>query len=215
MSLTLFMHPLSSFCHKALIALYENQTRFEARSIDFGNPASRAELQAVWPMTKFPVLQDHASGKIVPESTIIIEYLDQHYPGTVRFIPRDADLAREVRYYDRILDAYVHLPMQKIVGDRLRAADSKDPVGVEDAKKTLRTSYALLDQTLRGDRWIVGNEFTLADCAAAPALFYANKVLPFTSEFKNIAAYFERLLQRPSYARTLQEAEPYLKMFPV
>jgi glutathione S-transferase len=214
MSLQLFMHPLSSFCHKALIALYENQTPFERRIIDFGDAASRAELQALWPMTKFPVLKDHARGCTVPESTTIIEYLDQHYPGTTRFIPQDPDIAREVRFYDRIFDAYVHLPMQKMVNDRIRPADNKDPFGVEDAKATLRTAYAMIDKRVVGKTWVMGGDFTLADCAAAPALFYANKVMPITNEFKHLAAYQERLVQRPSYARALKEAEPYFSMFP-
>jgi glutathione S-transferase len=214
MSLQLFMHPLSSFCHKVLIALYENHTAFEARIIDLGNPTSRAELEAIWPITKFPVLKDAARGQTIPESTIIIEYLDQHYPGAVRFIPQDVELAREVRLYDRILDAYVHQPMQKVVNDRIRPADSKDPMGVDDAKRTMRIAYAMLDRDLAGKTWIVGGNFTLADCSAAPALFYANKVLPFGPEQKHLSAYFERLLQRPSYARTLKEAEPYFSLFP-
>jgi glutathione S-transferase len=208
------MHPLSSFCHKALIALYENQTPFEPRSIDLGNATERAELQALWPMTKFPVLKDSARGRTIPESSIIIEYLDQHYPGAVRFIPQDPELAREARFYDRIIDAYVHLPMQKVVGDRIRPADRKDPYGVDEAKATMRTAYALLDKHMAGKTWVLNSGFGIADCAAAPALFYADKVLPFTAEYKNLGAYLARLMQRPSYARTLKEAEPYFSMFP-
>jgi glutathione S-transferase len=214
MPLQLFMHPLSSFCHKALVALYENQTPFERRIIDLGDPASRAELQALWPLTKFPLLKDDARGCAVPESSIIIEYLDQHYPGSTRFIPQDPEIAREVRFYDRIFDAYVHLPMQKMVNDRIRPADNKDPFGVEDARAALRTAYAMLDKRMAERTWVMGADFTLADCAAAPALFYANKVMPITAELKHLSTYLERLMQRPSYARTLKEAEPYFSMFP-
>ena len=214
MSLQLFMHPLSSFCHKALIAFYEHGMPFEARIIDLGHAESRAELQAIWPLTKFPVLKDNARQCTIPESTIIIEYLDQHYAGPVRLIPQDAELAREVRFYDRVFDAYVHLPMQKIVGDKIRPGDSKDPYGVEEAKATLRVAYAMLDEYMAGRTWAVGNAFTMADCAAAPALFYANKVLPLGADHGNLATYLDRLMIRPSYARALEEAQPYFSMFP-
>jgi len=214
MSLHLYFHPLASFCHKALIALYENDTPFEAVFVDLGKQAERAALLKLWPIGKFPVLRDDARDQTVPESTIIIEYLDRHYPGTTRFIPSDADRARQTRLRDRFYDLYVHEPMQKIVGDRLRPEGSKDPHGVEEARARLRTSYGMIDSEMAKRTWAAGEAFGLADCAAAPALFYANEVMPFGESHRNVAAYFGRLKARPSYARVLREAEPFFAMFP-
>ncbi|MCA1402714.1 glutathione S-transferase family protein [Bradyrhizobium sp. BRP56] len=220
MSLTLHYHPLSSFCWKALIALYENGTPFTPNMVNLGDPAERAALLALSPIGRFPVLRDETRGETVPESSIVIEYLDRHYPGAVRLIPEDPDLALQTRLRDRFLDLYVHLPMQKVVGDRLRPADSKDPHGVAEARAQLRTSYAILDQQLilnqqraRGG-WMMGEHFSLADCAAAPTMFYGNKVEPFGDGHRHLAAYLERLMARPSFARVLKEAEPYFGMFP-
>jgi glutathione S-transferase len=214
MSLTLHFHPLASYCHKVLIALYENETPFTPNLVDLSNEAERAALLKLWPIGKFPVLRDDARDQTVPESTIIIEYLDRHYPGRTRFIPEDADRAREVRLRDRFYDCYVHEPMQKIVGDRIRPQGKADPHGVEEAKARLRTSYAMIDQEMAGQNWATGEAISLADCAAAPALFYANEVMPFGDTHRNLAAYFDRLKTRPSYARVLKEAEPYFPMFP-
>ncbi|WFU32064.1 glutathione S-transferase family protein [Bradyrhizobium brasilense] len=220
MSLTLHYHPLSSFCWKALIALYENGTPFTPNMVNLGDPAERAALLALSPIGRLPVLRDETRGETVPESSIVIEYLDRHYPGAVRLIPEDPDLALQTRLRDRFLDLYVHLPMQKVVGDRLRPADSKDPHGVAEARAQLRTSYAILDQQLilnqqraRGG-WMMGEHFSLADCAAAPTMFYGNKVEPFGDGHRHLAAYLERLTARPSFARVLKEAEPYFGMFP-
>jgi glutathione S-transferase len=214
MSLTLHFHPLASYCHKVLTALYENETPFTANMVDLGNEAERAALLKLWPIGKFPVLRDDARDQTVPESTVIIEYLDRYYPGRTRFIAEDADHAREVRLRDRFYDLYVHEPMQKIVGDRIRPQDKGDPHGVEEAKARLRTSYAMIDQEMAGQSWAMGEAFSLADCAAAPALFYANEVMPFGDAHRNVAAYFDRLKARPCYARVLKEAEPYFAMFP-
>jgi glutathione S-transferase len=214
MSLTLHFHPLASYCHKALIALYENDTPFTPNVIDLGNEAERAALLKLWPIGKFPVLRDDARNQIVPESTIIIEHLDRYYPGRTQFVPADVDRAREARLRDRFYDLYVHEPMQKIVGDRLRPQDKKDPHGVGEARARLNISYRMLDQEMAMRTWAMGEAFSLADCAAAPALFYANQVLPFGDACRNLAAYFDRLKARPSYARVLQEAEPYFAMFP-
>src|SRR5471030_2501537 len=137
MSLKLYYHPLSSFCWKVLIALYENDTPFTPVMVDLGNAEERAELLKLWPIGKFPVLRDEAKGSVIPESSIIIEYLDTHYPGRVRFVPADTDLARQTRLRDRFYDLYVHLPMQKIMGDRLRPADAKDAYGVAEARARL------------------------------------------------------------------------------
>jgi glutathione S-transferase len=214
MSLTLYYHPLSSFCWKTLIALYENGTPFTPNSVDLGNEAERNALLKLWPIGKFPVLQDDARKQVVPETSIIIEYLDRHYPGKVRFIPDDPDLAWQTRLRDRFYDLYVHLPMQKIVGDRLRPEGRWDPQGVEQARAQLRTSYAMIEQQMATGTWAMGEAFGLADCAAAPCLFYGNLVEPFGNGHRNLSAYFERLKARPSFARVLQEAEPYFKMFP-
>jgi glutathione S-transferase len=214
MSLKLHFHPLASFCHKVLIALYENDTPFTSNVVDLSSEAERAALLQMWPIGKFPVLRDAAREQTVPESTIIIEYLDRHYPGTTRFIPADADRAWQTRLRDRFYDHYVHEPMQKIVGDRLRPEGKKDPHGVEEARARLRISYGMIDQEMTARRWAMGEEFSLADCAAAPALFFANEVMPFGDGHGNVAAYLTRLKARPSYARVLQEAEPYFAMFP-
>ena len=214
MSLILHFHPLASFCWKALIALYENDTPFTPNLVNLGNPDERAALVKLWGIGKFPVLQDEARGETVPESTIIIEYLDRHYRGPTRFIPDDAAAALQTRLRERFYDLYVHLPMQKIMADRLRAEGKRDNYGVEEARAQLRTSYAMIEQQMTNGGWAMGDEFSLADCAAAPALFYGSMVVPFGDAQKNLAAYFERLKARPSFARVLKEAEPYFQMVP-
>lgn len=214
MSLELHFHPLASFCHKVLIPLYENGTAFEPHLVDLGDPTSRAAFAALWPMAKMPVLVDRAAGRTVAESTIIIEYLDRHHPGPVRLVPSDPDLARETRFRDRFYDLYVHEPMQKIVTDRLRPQGQGDAFGVEAARKTLRVAYRMIDAEMATKRWAMGDDFGMADCAAAPALFYAAKVEPFAADHPHLAAYFDRLLARPSYTRVLEEAEPYFRLFP-
>jgi glutathione S-transferase len=214
MSLTLHFHPLSSFCWKVLIALYENDIPFTANQVDLGNPAERAAFLKLWPIGKFPVLTDTVRSRTVPESSIIIEYLDRHFPGRTRFIPEDPDLALKTRLRDRFYDLYVHLPMQEIVGDRLRPQDNKDPFGVAAARARIRGCYAMIEQQMACGPFAMGEVFTLADCSALPALFYGNKVEPFAAEHRNIAAYFERLKSRRSVARVLEEAEPYFGMFP-
>jgi glutathione S-transferase len=213
MSLTLYFHPLSSFCMKALVALYENDTPFTPHIVDLSDQTAADSLKEMWPIGKFPVLRDDAKNRTIPETSIIIEYLDQNYRGQTRFIPDDADRALQVRLQDRFYDLYVQLPMQEIVGDRLRPADKKDPFGVAQAKERLAGVYAMIERDMASHTWAVGDTFSMADCAAAPALFYANKVLPL-GDYKNTAAYLERLMQRPSYARALEEAKPYFAMFP-
>ncbi|MEJ0074884.1 MAG: glutathione S-transferase family protein [Alphaproteobacteria bacterium] len=214
MSLTLHFHPLSSFCHKVLIALYENGTPFMPKLVNLQDESERAAFHALWPVGKFPVLQDAARDRMVPESSIIIEYLDQHYPGATKLIPGDPEQSRVVRFGDRFYDLHIHLHMQKIVGDRLRPTGAKDPHGVADARTRMAAALALVEKQMPGRTWAAGETFTMADCAAAPALFYADKVAPLAGPYPNVAAYLERLKQRPSYARTLKEAEPYFKFFP-
>ena len=213
MSLILHFHPLSSFCWKALTALYENDTPFTPNMVNLGDPDERAALLKLWPICRFPVLEDKARGEVVPESSIIIEYLDRHYPGRTRFIPEQADRALQTRLRDRFYDLYLHLPMQKIVGDRLRPADKKDPHGVAEARAQLKTSYAIIERQMTDGTWAMGSDFSLADCAAAPSLYYGDKVEPI-GEFKNVSAYLDRLQARPSFARVLREAEPYFGLFP-
>jgi len=214
MSLTLHFHPLASYCWKALIALYENDTPFTPNLVDLGNPAERAALVKLWGVGKFPVLRDDARNETVPESSIIVEYLDRHYRGPTRFIPDDFGRALQTRLRDRFYDLYVHLPMQKIMVDRLRPAGKQDPHGVEEARAQLRTSYAIIEQQMAKGDWAMGDEFSLADCAAAPSLFYGSMVVPFGDANRNLAAYFERLKARPSFARVRTEAEPYFQMVP-
>ena len=214
MSLKLYFHPLASFCHKALIAFYENDTPFLPHLVDLGDPTARAEFLAVWPIGKFPVLRDEARNETVPESSIIIEYLARHYPGKVRLVPEDPDLARNVRLRDRFFDLYVHDPMQRIVGDRLRPPGRHDPHGVEQARAQLRVACDMLEQDMSARTWALGDDFSMADCAAAPALFYADKVQPFAASHPHLFAYRQRLMQRHSYARVLAEAQPYFALFP-
>lgn len=214
MSLTLYYHPLSSFCHKVLIALYENETPFTPHLVDFGDEAANRRYLEMWPPRKIPVLRDEARDRMVPESSIIIEYLQQHYPGKMRLIPDDGDAARQVRFRDRFYDFYVHAPMQKIIGDRLRPAGKNDPFGVEEARTMMRRALGMIDREMGRKTWSMGDTFTMADCAAAPALFYANTITPLAEKHPNAAEYLERLKQRPSYARALVEAEPYFNMIP-
>jgi len=212
LALKLYFHPLSSFCQKALIALYENDTPFEPNIVNLMDESSRGDFLKIWPVGRFPVLQD--GDRTIPESSIVIEYLDQHYPGRTRFLPADPQLAWEVRARDRFHDWYLNVPMQKIVTDRLRPPGRNDPYGVEAAKTLLRTALGLVDQDMATKTWAVGDVFSLADCAAAPPLFYANMVMPFGDTHKNAAAYLKRLMERPSYARALKEAQPYFALMP-
>jgi glutathione S-transferase len=215
MSLTLYFHPLASFCHKALIALYENGIPFTPVIVNFGDKQSREAFHKVWPMAKMPVLRDDARGQTVAESTIVIEYLDTYYPGTKRFLPSDPDRAWQTRFWDRFHDNYIQEPMQKIVGDRLRPAGKDDPFGVEEAKAQLRKAYGVAEPIMQSNTWAMGEDFTLADCSAAPALFYADQVVPLGPEEKYLSGYLDRLMARPSFARVLEEAQPYFPLFPM
>jgi len=214
MSLTLYFHPLASYCWKVLLALYENDTEFAGKIVDLGNAEERAAFSKITPLVKFPVLVDSERDRAIAESSIIIEYLAEHHPGVVELVPEDADAARETRAQDRFFDWHVHEHMQKIVGDRIRPPGKQDPYGVEHAKAALETSYGIIDRRAAANTWATGVAFGMADCAAAPALFYANKVVPIGERFPHTAAYLQRLLGRPSMQRVLREAEPYMKFFP-
>jgi glutathione S-transferase len=214
MSLKLYYHPLASFCWKVLIPLYENEVPFQGHIVDLADERSRADFLRIWPIGKFPVLRDAARDRTIPESSTIIEYLDQHYPRRTRLVPADPDLARQVRFRDRFYDHYVHQPMQKIVTDRIRPEGRHDAHGVEEAGALLRTALDVIDADMAPKAWAMGEAFSMADCAAAPALFYADKVLPFAGSHKHATAYLSRLKRRPSFARVLDEAQPYFKNFP-
>ncbi len=214
MSLKLYFHPLSSYCMKVLIALYENDTPFEREIVNLMDANESAAFKKIWPIRKFPVVRDEGTDRMIPESSIIIEYLDQHYPGKTRFIPTDAELARQTRFRDRFYDLYLHLPMQKVVGDRLRPAGKSDPHGVEEARTQLQTALGMIEQDMATKTWAMGDAFGLADCSAAPPLFYVNMAMPFGDTHKNAKRYLDRLMARPSFARALKEAQPYFAMFP-
>ena len=213
MALTLYYHPLSSYCWKALIALFENDTAFTPKLVDFSSADSVAGFRALWPMAKMPVLADGSRGETIPEASIIVEYLSLYYPGPTRLLPQSPEAALEARLRDRFYDLYVHAPMQKIVGDRIRQGQ-RDPEGVAEARRTLRTAYGLILGRFAPAPWAAGEDFGLADCAAAPALYYADKVEPFGAEHSALAAFLERLKARPAFARVLVDAEPYFGMFP-
>ncbi|HEY6983794.1 glutathione S-transferase family protein, partial [Reyranella sp.] len=210
MSLVLHGHPFSSYTQKILTALYENVTPFAWCVLD--GPAAFEELAGMWPIRLMPVLVD--SGMPVIESTIIIEHLTLAHPGPVCLIPTDPKAALKVRFLDRFFDWYIMTPMQKIVGDKLRQEGERDPKGVADAKSRLDVSYGWLEKELSGRQWAAGDVFTLADCAAAPALFYADWVHPIGVEFGMVRAYRARLLARPSFARAVEEARPFRPLFP-
>jgi len=213
MPLTLYMHPLSSYCQKALIALYENGTPFTPHVVNLQDETENAAFKNIWPVGKFPVLRD--GDKTIPESTSIIEYLALHYPGRSELVPRNAQAAFEVRAQDRFFDLSIHIPMQKIIGDRLRTAGQNDAYGVEHAKAALQTALAVVDKDIAKKNWAAGETFSMADCAAAPTLFYIDMVVaPLAGSYDNVAAYLERLKKRPSFARALEEAKPYLQYVP-
>ena len=208
----LYAHPFSSYCQKVLIALYENDTPFEFLLLAPDNPEILAEHAALWPLKRMPVLVDGA--RTVVEASIIVEHLDLYHPGRVRFVPADARAALEVRVMDRFFDNYVMAPMQRIVFDAIRAPEQRHAPTVAEARELLDTSYRWLNDTMKGREWAAGGAFSLADCAAAPALFYADWVHPIDPAFPNARAYRQRLLVRPSFARAVDEARPYRRFFP-
>lgn len=209
----LFAHPFSSYCQKVITALYENDTPFELYLLDQKMPEIVAEWCALWPLKRMPVLKD--GDETVLESTIIIEYLALNYPGPVRLIPADAKAALKTRMMDRFFDNYVMIPMQKVVFNEIRPEADRDAYGVKEAKAMLDNAYAWLNGALTNTQWAAGDNFTLADCAAAPALFYADWVHPIPETLENTRAYRARLLARPAFARAVDEARPYRGYFPL
>ena len=209
---SLFAHPFASYCQKVLIALYENGTDFTYRNIGPEDPTAMTELAALWPLKKFPVLLDE--GQTYVESSVIIEHLAIRYPGAVELIPKDRQGALEVRMMDRFFDNYVMTPMQRIVADFMRATSDRDPLGVKEARSLLDSAYGWLNGVMTKRAWASGADFTLADCAAAPSLFYSDWVHEIRSEFPQVRAYRARLLARPSVARTVDEGRPFRQFFP-
>lgn len=214
MGIEIFGHPFSSYTQKALIALYENGTAFTFRNIDRDEPENGAAFARLWPIQRFPILVEDGRRTIL-ESTAIIEYLQVRHPGPVRLIPDDPDLAVEVRMMDRVFDNYVMTPQGKCVFDAIRTEPDRDPYGVAEARRMLDTIYAWLDERMTGRTWAVGETFTLADCAAAPSLFYADWTHEIPERFAHLKAYRARLLARPSFARAVDEARTFRHYFPL
>jgi len=213
MTLQLFAHPFSSYCQKALIAFYENDIPFDFRMLSSDEPANGEEFAGLWPIKRFPILVD--GDRTILEATSIIEHLQVRRPGPVRLIPDAPDLAVEVRMLDRVFDNYVMTPQGKCVFDSIRPEADRDPYGVREAHAMLDTIYAWLDQRMAGRQWAVGEAFSLADCAAASSLFYADWTYAIPPALKNLHAYRARLLARPSFARAVDGGRPYRHFFPL
>jgi glutathione S-transferase len=211
--LKLFFHPFSSYSQKALIALYENGVPFEPLNLDGQDNPHAAELARLWPMKRFPILVD--GNRTVLEASCVVEYIGLRYPGPVRLIPEDPLAALEVRMMDRFFDNYVSTPQQKVVFNAIRPEADRDPYGVNEARAMLETSYAWLEQKMADREWAAGADFSLADCAAAPFLFYADWTHPIGDQFSDVQAYRRRLLARPSVARAVDEARQYRAYFPL
>ena len=212
MSLELFAHPFSSYCQKALIALWANATPFTYRVLEAEHPENMEELKRRWPFGKFPILVD--GDETIAESTPIIEHLDACHPGPSRWIP-DGEAGRRTRFLDRFFDTYVMNNMQKAGNDILRPAESRDPYGVEQARAELNMAYDWLETNLGDGPWAIGDAFTLADCAAAPSLFYADWLEVIGPSRPRLAAYRARLLAHPVVARAVDEGRPYRAYFPM
>jgi glutathione S-transferase len=211
--LTLHYHPLSSYCHKVLIALDVLGIDVDLRLLNLGDAAERAAFLALWPTGKMPLLVD--GGRPVAETSIIIEHLQRHHARAGRtLIPADPDAALDVRLWDRLFDLYVMTPMQALTADLLRPEGARDPLGVAQARERLSASYAFIDRQLEGRTWVNGDAFGLADCAAAPALFYAATYVPLPPAHAHLVAYFERLVAHPAVARTIDQARPWFKYYP-
>jgi glutathione S-transferase len=209
--LQLFSHPFSSYCQKVLIALWEKEIPFAYRNLE--EPEAAAERASLWPLGRFPVLVD--GGRAVAESSIIIEHLDLHHAGAVRLIPQDARAALEVRFMDRFFDNYMMDVMTKPVFEAIKGEPGRTGLALAEARPALDTAYAWLEDRLKGRVWAAGEEFGMADCAAAPSLFYADWVHEIAPRFGRLREYRAQLLARPSFARAVEEARPYRSYFPL
>jgi len=212
MPLKLYFNPVSSYSQKALLALYEKGCPFEPTIINLMDPKDREAYRKVYPIAKVPFLRVEEKKLDLSEASVIIEYIDRHFPGGPKLLPDDPDQALQVRMLDRFFDLYINDSVTKIFFDGMRPEGKKDPFGVQQARERLDSTYAFFEPQLAGRTWAAGDAFTMADCAAAPALFYARMIHPFEAH-KNVTAYFDRLMQRPSLQRVVKEAEPYLAMF--
>jgi glutathione S-transferase len=210
--LTLYAHPFSSYCWKVLIPLYADGTPFDYRNVDPAYPGVMEELRALWAFGKFPLLKD--GEQVIAETTCIIEHLQACHPGSNVWIP-DGAAGRRARFLDRLFDRYVMDAAQPAVNNAIRPEGSRDPYGEELGRTTLRTAYDWLEANLPGSEWAVGDTFTLADCAAAPALFYADWIDPIGDARPRLTAYRTRLLEHPPVARAVDEARPYRHYFPL
>lgn len=206
--LTIYGHPISSYTWKVLAALYENDTPFAFVTVDQN---TYADFIAKWPMGKFPILLDR--GRMITETSVIVEYLDAYYPGRTRLVPKDFDTALEVRRWDRVFD-HLNTTMSKIVVDNIRPEGQRDPYGVEEAKRIIGGIYTVIETQLGDRAFIVGDALTLADCSAAPSLWYAARNAPLDGAFPRIAAYLERLKAWPAFARAVKESEPLFHLYP-
>lgn len=213
MTLILHYHPLSSYCWKALIALYEKGVPFEARVVNLGDADARAAYKALWPTGKIPLLEDE--GAVVPETSIMIEHLDRRYPVTIALLPSDPDAQLKARLWDRLYDAYVMTPMQRHIAQLLRPENERDARTLEETRSEIATAYGLIEERMGDHDYAAGDAFTIADCAAAPSLFYAATIVPFPEGHAKLAAYFERLLARPSVARVIAQAQPFFQYYPM
>ncbi|MBS0216822.1 MAG: glutathione S-transferase family protein [Proteobacteria bacterium] len=211
--LVLHYHPLSSYCWKATIAIDALGIELRKQLLDLADPAQRDAYFALWPIGKMPLLMDE--GRVIPESSIIIEHLQRHHaPHGRQLIPDDSDAALEVRLWDRFFDQYVMTPMQAHTADVLKPEAGRDPDGVARARNLIERSYAILQRHLEGRTWIAGDTFSMADCSAAPALFYANTYVPPAAEHTHLLAYIERLMDHPAVAATIDQSREWFKFYP-
>ena len=212
--LALYGHPFSSYTQKVLIALYENGTPFELLNLDPAEPVSHsADWLRHWPLAKFPVLVD--GDRTVVESSIVIEHLQLAHPGPVQLIPADPRAALDVRFMDRFFDLHVMAPVQHAVNAALTGNAERKAEGVAWAAEKLEKAYAWLEGMWAGRTWAAGEPFSLADCAAAPSLFYADWTHPIAATYPQLCAYRARLLARPSFARAVEGGRPYRHYFPL
>jgi glutathione S-transferase len=209
--LQLFSHPFSSYCQKVLVALWENEIPFTYRNLE--EPEAAAERASLWPLGRFPVLLD--GNLTVPETSIIIEHLDLHHRGPVRLIPEDRGAALEVRFMDRFFDNYVMDAMTKPVTEAIKGESGRKDLAMAEARQSLNTAYGWLEERLKNRAWAAGEAFSMADCAAAPSLFYADWVHEISPRFGRLREYRAQLLARPSFARAVEEARPYRSYFPL
>ena len=213
MTMKFYQHPLSSFCWKVSIALYEAGIPFESVMVNLGDPATRAEYLKISPLGKLPTLVD--GGRVVNETTIIMEYLALKYPAAASLIPKDPEEALQVRALDRFFDLYINLGLVRVAGDRLRPEDKRDPLGIGTVLNDMKTALDIVERDMANRTFAAGEAFTMADCSAVPPLFYAQRLIPYSPDYPNVVRYLERMQKRPAVARAIKEAEPYFHMVPL